>query len=390
MKTKGLAFQLVLALLAASLLAGCSGFARTTPKPLPTIVLDSGGTPNTQGSTSTQTAGGVTASGVVVPAQESQMAFSLGGSVQTVDVSIGDTVSTGQVLVRLSGQQKLEAAIAQAQLEVLDAQQAKQALEDNYVSQKAAALGAVADLNKSVRDARYQLDNYTVPAALKDQDPLDSVETMYKSLEDARLAFEPYKFQPQSSDTRQTLKRRLDEAQSNYDSAVRRLQLVIAFEEAQSRLQKAMDDLAALSEGPNPDDLAAADARISAAQAVLASTQSSLTDLELRAPFTGTVASLRSHTGEWVIPGQTVLALADLEHLRVETTDLSERDIPRVQTGQTVTVFIKALNQDVSGRLIEIAPLADTLGGDVVYKATIDLDELPTGLRSGMTVEVQF
>jgi hypothetical protein len=40
-----------------------------------------------------------------------------------------------------------------------------------------------------------------------------------------------------------------------------------------------------------------------------------------------------------------------------------------------VTVFIKALNQDVAGKVSAIAPLADTLGGDVVYKTTIDLDE---------------
>jgi len=38
----------------------------------------------------------------------------------------------------------------------------------------------------------------------------------------------------------------------------------------------------------------------------------------------------------------------------------------------------------------EISPLADTLGGDVVYQATIDLDSIPEGLRSGMSVEVRF
>jgi hypothetical protein len=37
-----------------------------------------------------------------------------------------------------------------------------------------------------------------------------------------------------------------------------------------------------------------------------------------------------------------------------------------------------------------ISPLADTLGGDVVYKVTIELDSLPEGLRAGMSAEVQF
>jgi hypothetical protein len=85
-----------------------------------------------------------------------------------------------------------------------------------------------------------------------------------------------------------------------------------------------------------------------------------------------------------------VLNLSDLQNSRIETTDLSERDIPRVTIGQPVTIFIKALNQNVTGHVKEIAPLADTLGGDVVYKTTIELDERPPGLREGMTVEVQF
>jgi hypothetical protein len=82
--------------------------------------------------------------------------------------------------------------------------------------------------------------------------------------------------------------------------------------------------------------------------------------------------------------------LADLANLRVETTDLSERDVPRVAPGQAVSVTIKALNQDVNGKVLSIAPLADTLGGDVVYKTTIELDELPPGLRAGMSVDVRF
>jgi hypothetical protein len=51
---------------------------------------------------------------------------------------------------------------------------------------------------------------------------------------------------------------------------------------------------------------------------------------------------------------------------------------------------VKALNQDVTGHVSEISPLAETLGGDVVYKTTIKLDSQPAGLRAGMSVDVQF
>jgi HlyD family secretion protein len=115
-----------------------------------------------------------------------------------------------------------------------------------------------------------------------------------------------------------------------------------------------------------------------------------LEDLELRAPFSGTVTELYIHEGEWVTPGQPLVLLSDLQHIRVETTDLSERDVPKVEVGQLVTVLIKALNEEATGHVSEIAPLAETLGGDVVYKTTIALDALPAGLRAGMSVEVQI
>ena len=61
-----------------------------------------------------------------------------------------------------------------------------------------------------------------------------------------------------------------------------------------------------------------------------------------------------------------------------------------VRLGQAVTVSIKALNKDVAGKVTAISPLADNLGGDVVYKVTILLDNLPANLRAGMSVDAQF
>jgi HlyD family secretion protein len=133
-----------------------------------------------------------------------------------------------------------------------------------------------------------------------------------------------------------------------------------------------------------------AQARLKSAQDRAAAARASLLNLELKAPFAGTVSKVNFQSGEWVIPGQPVLTLADLDHLRVETTDLSELDVPRIELGQLVTLVIDALNQEITGRVSQIAPLADTLGGDVVYKTTIDLDSLPPGLRAGMSVEAQF
>ena len=84
-----------------------------------------------------------------------------------------------------------------------------------------------------------------------------------------------------------------------------------------------------------------------------------------------------------------LVGISDIANLQVVTTDLSERDIADVSVGQNVTVSVEALNAEIKGHVITIASVASTLGGDVVYKTTIALDELPEGIRAGMSVTVQ-
>ncbi|MGE5249870.1 MAG: efflux RND transporter periplasmic adaptor subunit [Bacteroidota bacterium] len=115
-----------------------------------------------------------------------------------------------------------------------------------------------------------------------------------------------------------------------------------------------------------------------------------LAQATLAAPFDGTVVSLDVEPGELVQPGQTLMTLADLSRLQIETTDLSERDIPKVQVGQKADVYVEALGETLSGRVTATSPIAETLGGDVIYKVTIVLDSIPEQLRWGMTAEVHI
>jgi hypothetical protein len=39
---------------------------------------------------------------------------------------------------------------------------------------------------------------------------------------------------------------------------------------------------------------------------------------------------------------------------------------------------------------VDIAHVSETVGGDVVYKVTVELDEQPEGLRWGMSTEVKI
>ena len=110
----------------------------------------------------------------------------------------------------------------------------------------------------------------------------------------------------------------------------------------------------------------------------------------LNAPFNGAVASINVIPGELVQVDQAILTLATLNDLQIETTDLSERDIARVKIGQGVTIYIEALDMTITGKVIRISPISETVGGDVVYPVTIKLDDQPEGLLWGMTAEVEI
>jgi multidrug resistance efflux pump len=160
--------------------------------------------------------------------------------------------------------------------------------------------------------------------------------------------------------------------------------------QVQAEVDAAQAALDALNAGARAQERAAAQAQVARARAGVDAAQAAMEPLTLTAPIGGTVVDLSARPGQWVVPGQQVAALADLDTLVVETTDLSELDVPRLSVGAPAEVLIEALAEAVPGRVSEIAPLAETLGGDVVYRVTVTLDERPEGLRAGMSAEIEF
>jgi RND family efflux transporter MFP subunit len=131
-----------------------------------------------------------------------------------------------------------------------------------------------------------------------------------------------------------------------------------------------------------------ADSLANAAHATLEVAQATLAQSTLTAPYDGTIIAVNTLPGELVQLGQTVVTLATLDKLQIETTDLSERDISKVKIGQTASIFIEALNAEFPATVTAIAPRSETLGGDVVFKVTLAFDKIPPGLLWGMTAEV--
>jgi multidrug resistance efflux pump len=129
---------------------------------------------------------------------------------------------------------------------------------------------------------------------------------------------------------------------------------------------------------------------LQSAQDAVVAAEAGLEATRIVSPFGGVVGRVDVRLGESAQAGQAVVLVTDIEHLQVKTTDLSELDLPNVAVGQPVTAEVEALGTQAPGHVIAIAPTSQTLGGDVVYQVIIALDEIPDGLRPGMSVTVAF
>ena len=374
---KKILWVLITTIILSLIIAGCDQLApQETPTPEPVEVGDV--TPI------------VSATGVIRPSQFTTLSMSTAGLVEEVLVEEGDQVEEDQVLVRLKGREELQAAIAAAKFEVSAAQKSIDDLHTQAETAATQALGAISLYTTQVRDAQYQLDNFTVPMDQQNLEPWEAIEITKEALDVARQAFEPYKNRSSNDSERKQRKEDMDEAQSDHNAAVRRLQYVTELEVAQANLDQARQDHETYINGPDPADVQVAEARLENAQAALSAAQAALNDLELVSLFDGTVTDTYIRAGEWVIPGQPVLQLADLARMRVETTDLNEIDAAQVEPGSTVIVSFDALvDEVVGGKVISIAPKASE-GSGVNYTVVIELEEIPAALRWGMTAFVDI
>lgn len=143
-------------------------------------------------------------------------------------------------------------------------------------------------------------------------------------------------------------------------------------------------------ESAPPEKLQAADSKVDQMRSALEAAQASLAQGTLMAPFAGTVTSVDVQAGEYVNPGQVIITLAKLDELQIETTDLSELNIAAVKVGQPATVFVEALNDNFPGKVIAISPISNKIGGDVVFKVTIKLEQQPEALLWGMSADVEI
>jgi HlyD family secretion protein len=140
-----------------------------------------------------------------------------------------------------------------------------------------------------------------------------------------------------------------------------------------STLEDAQREFDRLKDGPDPDDVSAAQAKVDAAQATVNS-------LNIIAPFDGQVLSVDDRAGDTVNTGDLSVNLADLNHLYVET-QVDESDVANVKLGNQAEVTLDAVSGvTLTGEVSAINPVGEVVSGLVKYNVRVDLDKVEDGM----------
>lgn len=115
----------------------------------------------------------------------------------------------------------------------------------------------------------------------------------------------------------------------------------------------------------------AAEQSVASAKAEVARARAMLAESKIRAPFAGVITRKDVEPGDVTAPGEPLLVLEDHSSLKLRTS-VKEQDIVRIETGQTVTVTIDALDDlTLTATVTKIIPSGDLSTHEFVVEATL-------------------
>ncbi len=379
--------------------------------------------------------------GILLPARRALLTAPTGGQVIKVNVTPGQAVAVGDVLVRLDDA-AARAALAEAQARVararayLEKLQAGPRAEEIQVAQAtidvaraqlaklqrgpspaeiAAARAEVAEARAVLEKLKQGPNPYDIAAAKAE------LANARAALEQAQAAYDRVKYMPDVGARPEALQ--LQRATNAYKTAEARLKALqqgpadADVAAAQARLDAAQARLKALQAGPAAEDIAVAKAKLNQAEAQLALTQAfprpedvrlaqadvamaeaaaqqaeiALQQTELRAPFAGLVGDIRVQEGMYISPGSPLMRVGDTSAWLVQTTNLSELDVVNIRVGDSVTLSFDAIpDLEMQGRVVAIDPVGRNNNGDVLYTVYIQVDGNDERLYWGMNTAVRF
>jgi HlyD family secretion protein len=217
--------------------------------------------------------------------------------------------------------------VTAAQLELVGAEQALDKIHEQAGVMAAQAQVDLAEAQEELRKARYAWD-VQQQGNRASQSTINGAEARLLLAEDAldraQEAYGDVSGRDEDDLRRALALTELAGAQHDYDAALRdvnwykgkpteiqQAMLDADVAMAEARVQQAQQDWEDRQAGADPDEVALAEARLANARAQSMAAETALADLQLQAPFAGTVAHVALKEGELVAAGQVGVVIAD-------------------------------------------------------------------------------
>ena len=313
--------------------------------------------------TSLKVAQTVEASGPLAAQPSATLNWNTNGVVETVNVKAGDRVKAGDVLMKLKTT-SVDPSIISAQSDLVTAQQ------DLQTAQSSTSLAqAVIDL-KNAQDAYDKAANYLQYLQNSQKVPQSSTRLFLETKRNSWMYL--YKTKTFKGPAPQDW---IVNAQN--DLALKKGQL----DDAQNTYNR-------LKAGQSSSDVAAAQAKVDAAQATVNS-------MSIIAPFDGEVLYVDNQPGDVVSTGTNAVNVANLDHLYVEA-QVDETDIAKIKVGNQVSTTLDAVpGLTLTGKVSAVNPVGTVVSGLVKYTVRIDFDKadknlsLPLGATVNTSIQIK-
>jgi multidrug efflux pump subunit AcrA (membrane-fusion protein) len=172
-----------------------------------------------------------------------------------------------------------------------------------------------------------------------------------------------------------------DSSNSVYGLAINLNTVWAAYQDATQQLNGAVTTLYRLERSPNPDDLAAAQAKVQSAQAEVNS-------LTLTAPYNGVVTSVGYQPGDSVNQSTPAIVLVDRSKLYVDL-QIDESHVVKLNPGDKATIILEANpNLALTGKVSYINQVGTSNQGVVYYDVRVVLDQTDPTILIGATADV--
>ncbi len=309
----------------------------------------------------------ISGTGQVVTSNTADLLFPVAGTVGQVNVNVGDTVTSGEVLASLSNINELKLTVANDQLALQVAQQNLTTLLSSGDANLAQAYSDMLNAQNAMSVAQYNVHSKRDPTCS------DSLTHQYWfEYMQYKQEADPWENALSSGKTGYStnyilqnlnpLRAKRDTAYMNWEycqgySDQQVLESQVNFQLAQAKSQQASAQYAYLkaNQGVDPIQVQIDEAAVQNAQLQLAKSQQDLTGASLVAPMDGTVLAVNGSAGQ---PADTTafITLANLNHPFIQV-NIDETDLSNFQAGCPADVTFDSLpGQTFKGSVVQVFP----------------------------------